>query len=260
MKILLWFLFLCTLLFFSLGKYREGLEANGVQFIEIINSTQTIPQFIQIGEIQAYDDTGTNVALNKPVTAKNIYPGTDPKNVVDGNTISAYYSNNPPTSGDFLTIDLGKEYVLTKIVFYQRPDCCWERIVGCNMNLRNKDKDLVQQFSFTSTDKVQTFHPTIKGSTGPSGPTGPTGITGPSGLAGPPGPPGPMGALGINGPPGPMGPMGMEGPVGPTGPNGISGPIGSAGPMGITGPIGPAGPMGIVGPVGPAGPAGIAGL
>ena len=134
MKVVVWFLFLCGLLFFSLGKdiiphldpvkkrkkyktatdyysdlnasfgafsKREGMTNRGIRYIEIVNSTQKTPAHIQIGEINAFDESGVDVAKNKTTTSRGEWPGYVAKNAVDGNANTMYHSASPPTPNDF---------------------------------------------------------------------------------------------------------------------------------------------------------------
>ena len=217
MILFLWYGFLIVLFIWCL-KTREGFS-QGVQFIRIVNATQPVPNFIQIGEVMAFDMNGADVALGKQTISSGDYPGTMSSHAVDNNPNTAFYSANVPKSSDFWEVNLEKEYNLDRIEYYNRPDCCQERIIGCTMVLMNKDREIVEQFQFTSNEMKQTFLLSSKGDTGPPGPAGEPGTAGAAGAPGAAGPPGAAGAPGVAGPPGPPGP---PGPAGPAGPNGFS--------------------------------------
>uniref|UniRef100_A0A6C0HWV7 Uncharacterized protein n=1 Tax=viral metagenome TaxID=1070528 RepID=A0A6C0HWV7_9ZZZZ len=201
----------------SLGVF-EGFTTPGVRYIKIINASQPTPNFIQVQQLMAYDAQGTNVALNKTASANASYNNDYlPPNAVDGTSSKLYHSANPPTPNDFWMVDLGQEYTLSKVTYTNRKDCCQERIIGCTMNLMDANQQILEQFTFTSKDAVQTFVPMITGNTGATGPPGATGPAGPSG------PTGPQGATGLSGLPGPSGPTGPAGATGATGPRGKRG-------------------------------------
>lgn len=223
MILFLWYGFLIVLFIFSL-KSREGFS-QGVQFIRVVNSTQNTPNFIQIGELMAFDTTGANVALGKQATSPGNWPGFIPANAIDNNPNTSFHTANPPTANDFWEVDLGKEHTLSRIEYYNRADCCQERIIGCTMNLLNKDREIVEQFQFTSNEMKQKFVLSSKGDTG---------ATGPPGVAGEPGSAGSAGAAGAAGAPGPAGPPGTSGAVGPPGPTGPPGASGPPGPAGFS--------------------------
>ena len=198
----------------SLGVF-EGFTTPGVRYIKIINASQPTPNFIQVQQLMAYDAQGTNVALNKTASANASYNNDYlPPNAVDGTSSKLYHSANPPTPNDFWMVDLGQEYTLSKVTYTNRKDCCQERIIGCTMNLMDANQQILEQFTFTSKDAVQTFVPMIAGNTGA---TGPPGATGPAGASGPTGPQGATGLSGLPGPSGPTGPAGATGATGPLG-------------------------------------------
>ena len=212
MILLIWIIFLILAVVYFLKK-KEGFS-QGVQFIRIVNSSQPLPNFIQIGELMVFDENGKNIALGKRSTASGEWPGYSPGNALDNNTNTSFHTANPPSLYDFWELDLGQEYNISHIEYYNRADCCQERIIGCSMNLMNKDREIVDQFKFTSKEMVQKFVPSSKGDTGPSGPPGPPGMAGPEGqpgMAGPPGSSGMAGPPGPSGPPGAVGPSGMDG-------------------------------------------------
>jgi hypothetical protein len=181
-----------------------------------VNATQNTPNFIQIGELMAFDMTGANVALGKQATASGQWPGYDPAKAIDNDPNTSFHTANPPTVNDFWEVDLGKEHTLSRIEYYNRGDCCQERIIGCTMNLLNKDRETVEQFQFTSNEMRQKFVLSSKGDTGPAGSPGAAGAAGPAGS------PGAAGSVGAPGPQGPIGQTGPAGPPGPPGPTGYS--------------------------------------
>lgn len=157
MILFLWYVVLILLFLYSL-KSREGFSG-GVRFIRIVNATQPVPTYIQIGELMAYDKSGTNVALGKPTSSSGEWSGLGPERAIDNNIEgwNFFHSTHPPKASDFWEIDLGKEYNLERIEYYNRPDCCQERIIGCSMYLLNKNKAMIEQFKFTNNDMKQSF-------------------------------------------------------------------------------------------------------
>jgi hypothetical protein len=127
MILLVWTIFLILAVIYFL-KRREGFS-QGVQFIRIVNASQSVPNFIQIGELMVFDENGANIALGKPTAASPEWPGFLPGNAVDNNPNTAYHSANPPTLNDFWEVDLGQEYNIALIEYYNRADCCQERIL-----------------------------------------------------------------------------------------------------------------------------------
>jgi hypothetical protein len=82
-----------------------------------------------------------NVALNQPTFSSGVYDATYsmPQNAVDGNTNGIYglqstYHSSQQTGG-WWYVDLGQSYDISKIDFWNRTDCCSERIVGATLGV-----------------------------------------------------------------------------------------------------------------------------
>ena len=195
--ILIILLLLLLIYFFNI---KEGFS-QGIRYIRIVNSLQSVSNYIQIGELKAFDMSGNNVALGKPTTSSEVYPSFPPNNANDNNPNTFFHSAHPPKITDFWEVDLGQEYNIEYIEFYNRADCCKERIIGCTMNLMTNDKKVVEQFNFTTNEMVQKFVPSFKGEKGSTGSVGATGA---------------VGAVGATGAVGETGQTGQTGSVGPS--------------------------------------------
>ena len=157
-----------TLSMFNLVKIinnsgvKEGNTGNtntirGIRYIRIVNSTQSNPIYIQIGGIKAFDMHGTNVALGKPVSSSGNWPGFIPQHAVDNNPHSSYHSLHPPRGAtDYWQVDLGQEFILSRIEYSNRHDCCRERIIGQTMIL-NDNAGEVRRIQFQRGDLNQNF-------------------------------------------------------------------------------------------------------
>jgi hypothetical protein len=224
MLIILWIIFLILTLIYFL-KNKEGFS-QGIRYIRIVNALQSTSNFIQIGELMVFDVNGNNIALGKPTTTSGEWKGFSPNNANDNNPKTLFHTANPPKINDFWEVDLGQEYNIAHIEYYNRADCCQERIIGCAMNLLNNNRELVEQFNFTSNEMLQKFVPSSKGDTGPAGAPGSNGlpgVPGPTGMPGAPGLPGASGPPGATGPPGAPGSPGSIGATGPPGATGLPG-------------------------------------
>jgi hypothetical protein len=164
-----------TLSMFNLVKiinndgFKEGNTPTikGVRYIRIENSTQNTPNFIQIGAIKAFDNRDVDVAFRKTVTSSGNLPGYDAYKAVDGNIGvdgkitsdigSSFHSTNPPFKTHYWQVDLGEGYLLKKIQYYNREECCQDRINGQTMILKNSDGVDIKKFQFTSSALEQTF-------------------------------------------------------------------------------------------------------
>jgi len=91
-------------------------------------------------------------ANNMPAQAVD---GTLATRSIDGGE-GGYHSKDSSTSNYWL-LDLGKEYDVYKIVYYNRKDCCQSRANGMTLVLQDKNAKIIASYSFNS-DLVQDFN------------------------------------------------------------------------------------------------------
>ncbi len=94
----------------------------------------------QLAELQAWVVTANaNLALGRPVIASGaLWPGFSATNLTDGNAIGSgtiAHPNTGATLGFYYQVDLGSEYSLSRIVIYNRSDCCPERLSNYRITL-----------------------------------------------------------------------------------------------------------------------------
>lgn len=107
---------------------------------------------INLSELRAIHD-GTNVAQGKAVTLSSSYIEsldlTKASNLVDGNI--ATFASTGCTSGQWMEVDLGATYTLTRVEIVNRQDdCCFFR--ADNLQLVLKDENGTQIYSNLITD------------------------------------------------------------------------------------------------------------
>ena len=143
-------------------------ETDKIRYVKINKSGN----FLTIQQVEIYDEHGTNVALVKhktpesPVaTSSSNFQGTNPYMAIDGNI-----SNNQPwpnsacsssSSGGWWELDLGKTINVKKIIIYNRPDCCHERLNGTNVSLIDRNHNTIWSTKLNSKRK-QEFKINIK--------------------------------------------------------------------------------------------------
>jgi hypothetical protein len=84
---------------------------------------------------------GGNLALHRPVTVVTSHPafGTDPKQLVDGDRQNlGFHTIQAPNQN--VTIDLGSVRRISRVVVYNRSDCCQERAVPLRLELSKDGK------------------------------------------------------------------------------------------------------------------------
>jgi hypothetical protein len=108
---------------------------------------------IQIPQIQVFDSKGNEVAKGKPTSAYSLYnPYTTPDKAVNGNATPHSHSEGSYDANcfagpdkQFWMVDLGSTQVISKVIFYPRTDCCWERQRNAPVQLLNESKQVVAQ-------------------------------------------------------------------------------------------------------------------
>ncbi|MEQ9462695.1 MAG: PEP-CTERM sorting domain-containing protein [Haliea sp.] len=102
----------------------------GVKTIEISNS---ISQWLQVAEFQAFDLGGTNVALGATATSSTSWNGfSTPGKAIDDNTDGNFWNQSvfhDGVIGDTLKITFSSAVDLSSITIFGRTDCCSDRDV-----------------------------------------------------------------------------------------------------------------------------------
>jgi hypothetical protein len=84
---------------------------------------------------------GHNLALHRPVTVVTTHPafGTDPKQLVDGDRQNiGFHTIQAPNQ--HVTIDLGRVQPISRVVVYNRSDCCQDRAVPLRLEISTDGK------------------------------------------------------------------------------------------------------------------------
>ena len=144
-----------------------GGKKNPVRYVKLSYPSNS-GMCIQISQIAVYSN-GVNVAVGKTVTAPNVYSQgyyagqAIAKNAIDGTLSTKDYPNiyhSTCAVGDYWQLDLGQEFDVDKIVYYNRRDCCSERSNGMVVQIfdNNMKQNQFPVSNFTlNTDSVQTI-------------------------------------------------------------------------------------------------------
>ncbi len=106
---------------------------------------------IQVSQLAVYDEHGNNVALNQPVQYKSIHPAvTNPNISTDGTLESRSFNNiyhdgtcEGNASGEFWMIQFDAPVYVTKVVYYNRQDCCQDRATNLIVELLDTNNNVV---------------------------------------------------------------------------------------------------------------------
>ena len=121
---------------------------------------------LSVAEVQVFDETNKNIALNKDANQSSNYTDTE-KGVagkaVDGNTNTNWSGNSvthTKTGNDnYLQIDLGGGFKVKRVVVFNRKDCCSDRIAGAKIILLDRyEKEIMYKIwdpnDFKRTNKL----------------------------------------------------------------------------------------------------------
>jgi hypothetical protein len=131
-----------------------------VRYVKVNNAKD----YIQISQL-VVKSGGENVALKKPTTSLNVYgsAGTDlpeASKAVDGTLSTRNHPelyNSAGTKDDYWEVDLGREYPVDSITYYNRKDCCQDRANGMIIHLLSATKTPVKTLQLTG-GAVQKFN------------------------------------------------------------------------------------------------------
>jgi len=129
--------------------YDESAEGNVDDKNRIIN----------LAELEVFDASGTNLAAGKTVTGSSEYPAPHGwSNLTDGNKANfAHTLGRTPSEYDSMTVDLGAEKEIKKLVITNRTSCCKNRAVGVKAVILAADGTTVVKETPAITTTADTY-------------------------------------------------------------------------------------------------------
>jgi hypothetical protein len=112
----------------------------------VLVSSDVAPEHIlNVAEVQVFDRAGNNVSQGKPVAkssgwAGDMFPGA---NLVDGNVDNFAHTSGNAGESPWMRIDLGGPVQVSRIIVFNRVDCCQNRLVGALVQLLDADQQVV---------------------------------------------------------------------------------------------------------------------
>jgi len=141
----------------SNGKWIINMSpaSNLVQYVRIEKPYNDAPEsagsVLNIAEVEVYDKNMINIALNKPASQVDTYLDAGASRAVDGNTSGhwndgsvIHTTNNNPLG--WWEVNLGAVQAVSKLVIWNRTDCCKTRIIGIKVYLLDKDRKIYRSF------------------------------------------------------------------------------------------------------------------
>jgi len=122
-------------------------------------------KIINLAELEVFDASGTNLAASKTVTGSSEYPAPHVwSNLTDGNkTNFAHTLGRTPSEYDYMTVDLGAEKEIKKLVITNRTSCCKNRAVGIKAVMLADDGTTVVKETPAITTTADTYTLTFPG-------------------------------------------------------------------------------------------------
>lgn len=120
--------------------------------------------YLQVSEIEVYDDKGRNVAVTAQISTSSGYAGhSDPQSLVDRRTPSdgttSPFWHSVDTGPSFIQLTLTADTPIHSIVLHNRGDCCKERLKNARVRLLTSLGGSVWEEDITETRHLYIFHP-----------------------------------------------------------------------------------------------------
>jgi len=115
---------------------------------------------IQFSQIAAYNETGKNLLEGKRAYFKSLFQNTTPS-TTDGVLETKSYPNIyldgtclGNITKEFFIIHFNEPVYVTKVVLYNRKDCCKDRLSNLIVELLNRDNNIISSKSIESNDDI----------------------------------------------------------------------------------------------------------
>ncbi len=132
------------------GKYR---------YVKIENPREW--EYLTVQELEVYDGTGKNVAMSGNITTSSVFEGTTQNTAIDGETSDTKPWPNStctnPGSSQWIELDLKNNADVKKIVVFNRPDCCQERLEGSKLTLYDSNRTQIGSTIILTKERKQTY-------------------------------------------------------------------------------------------------------
>jgi len=117
-------------------------------------------EYLHMQQIQVFaEGSEENIALGGVASmSTEVYDG-NAERVIDGDmNQDAPWPNSCHTgngANEWVVIDLQREYVVTKVVVHNRPDCCQNRLAGARVLLQRDASDAGREIGVLTAGQVQ---------------------------------------------------------------------------------------------------------
>ena len=139
---------------------------SNVKQIKIINKNSRVSdKYIQISQLAVYsiiNGKETNIATLGKATASSQYNGATPVKAIDGTiqmkNYPSIYHSGASNKDESWTLELDKPYDISKIVYYNRKDCCKHRANGLHLQIYSTTSSSIPILTYElNGEDIQTF-------------------------------------------------------------------------------------------------------
>lgn len=133
----------------------KGVKA---RYIYVRPSLLSGDNWIQISQIQVFNNYDVNVAQGKPTQASSTYAGgadgATPNKAVDGQAKNRshpgeFHAGGTNATTEYWMVDLGKTEEIAYVVYFNRADCCQQRARGMRVQLVDESNLVVKEKMLT---------------------------------------------------------------------------------------------------------------
>ena len=157
-------------------KNRENFQLQPSTIINTLEEIQTLESkiryvrietdktpYLSLAEVQVFEQkTNKNVALKKPTSQSSTGYGGLSSKANDGNTKGHYMVNKSVShtnnKNPWWEVDLQNNYNISKIVIYNRTDCCQDRLDNCVIKVLDENRNILKSFEYGINKKIKTFY------------------------------------------------------------------------------------------------------
>lgn len=131
------------------------LQWDKIRYIKITqdnrdSSRKEADKVLSLAQVQVFDLNGQNVALGKPSSQSSINENMLPAIAVNGKTSGSNFTMTKATDLNWFETDLSSSIDVSKVIIYNRSDCCSSRLDGVHITLMNADRDVVYDTNYGS--------------------------------------------------------------------------------------------------------------
>ena len=119
---------------------------------------------INFDELEAWTADGRNVALRAPATSFSCYSGScttyGPACVTDGlrGDKPCFFNSAGTSASEWVEVDLRASYILSRVIFYNRQSCCWNRANNTQLRVLDSNRVQLAAFNLTTATAPQSFN------------------------------------------------------------------------------------------------------